>query len=54
MLAGRATPEAPAAFPFSYMEPTKPDFQDVIERYNAANASVSQMAPIGAPLNPNS
>lgn len=43
----RATPTAPAAYPFSYMEPQKAEFLEVIMRYNAANVSVSNIAPIG-------
>ena len=46
---GRASPKEPAAFPFSYMDPQKSEFSDVITRYNAANVSVNLMAPIGAP-----
>jgi len=43
----RATPTAPAAYPFSYMEPQKAEFLEVITLYNAANVSLSNIAPIG-------
>ena len=44
----RATPDRPAAFPFSYMDPSK--YVDVIDGYNVRNVSISRFAPVGAPL----
>ena len=42
----RATPDQPAAFPFSYMDPSK--YTHVISPYNRRNVSIDQFAPIGA------
>ncbi len=47
-VARRATPDRPAAFPFSYMDPSK--YVDVIDGYNVRNVSISRFAPVGAPL----
>ena len=49
-MARRATPARPAAFPFSYMDPSK--YVDVIDGYNVRNVSIRRFAPIGAPLLP--
>ncbi len=46
--ARRATPDRPAAFPFSYMDPSK--YVDVIDGYNVRNVSISRFAPVGAPF----
>ena len=49
MGAGRASPIKGAAFPFTYIEPQKPENAAIIAPYNTKHVPMTAFAPIGAP-----
>ena len=42
-----ATPNRAAAFPFFYIDPKKPEFTPIVQKYNEVKAPIDAFAPIG-------
>ena len=42
-----ATPTRAAAFPFFYIDPKKPEFTPIVQKYNEVKAPIDAFAPIG-------